>query len=412
MSKIRWVSMLGGIMISGILFAGCAEAPAEVLEELNALTTQDEVAENKSDFKDLVYIPVSALKEENAEYREEQIGNLIFSGSVTTPDTEVLYELRLEPYAGFYENRESVVPRLLTWYDLPSENWEDAVVFHINRDENIFIGDEALAGFVPFLEIQTGDITLQIGAEGVLVMVNGDFDTEEHFWYELKTPNDYRIWNLVVGQIPEEVILNESVTLEELYQDFIEITDLYNELGAGLNFKPSTAAYYDTESGCMASLEARQTYKGVFFDPTNVQNQKMEAQGGKTYLRTGIRAKYHCAQDRCLISLYNSYLPVEELETYEEVIGFETALRLLQERLGDNYTAHIEEADFFYQCYYYGEYGNIWDGYEKEVITAYAHPCWRFVESIGDETPLTRTVYYVDAISGEVMCFYECCQLY
>ncbi|MGN1160521.1 MAG: hypothetical protein ACI4SE_10010 [Lachnospiraceae bacterium] len=438
--KIRVI----GFIVGFCFLSGCAEAPQEVLDEMHERENRAEIRENdgstdtldesgeevqsadtREDTGEVVFIKVSDLAGSVSEHMEESRDNLVFDGTVTVPAVDRLYDLELEPCTSFYYNRETLIPELLAWFQLPCDNWQNEIETHVDADCGIYEGLREDASYdlyenQAFISVLSSHRRIDINRGGSLVLTNElEVNMErlgtDHVWPWSEVPQQYEVWHLWNHEMPEtEVVLGEeSVSLQELCLDFEQAVELYNSMDEELGLRLYNAVYYEMENrGSCVLMQALQSYKGVCFDPTEVPGNIVDG-SGRSYLGGRLKGLYHVSGDRCFIALHRSYVPVKELAVYDEVISFESALNLLQDRLGDHYMAVLEEADLFYLRYYYGENGNSWIYYEEEPITVYAHPYWRFVERMeGKDTAMSRTVFYVDAISGEVKCFYENCILY
>lgn len=410
-----------------ILLAGCAKVPEEVLDEINDTENWQEVTEvlEQTD-EGIVYTKVSELSESVPEYMTTTIGNLSFDGTITVPDTDCLYDLRLVANTSFYDNRDTLIPDILAWYQIPYEDENIEIECWVDHGSETYIGlqGEETPDDIPgdFIQVLISDLHIGVHSDGTMVWVNRwgidrEYQGINHFWHENVEVEAYETWHLWNHEIPEiEIVFNEEhVSLQELYDDFSQVVELYNRQNDSLGFQIYSASYYQTEEqDVCVQLEAVQTYRGVCFDPVSHHDYSLVIDAsGRSLVSGRLKGMYHCRKDRCLFGLYDSsYIPVEELAVYDKVVSLDSALDLLAERLGDYYIADVEEASLFYLRYYYGTYGYAWGLWEEEPITAYAHPYWRFVERSDGNDSFKRTVYYVDAITGEVMCLYENCVLY
>ena len=418
------------------IITGCAKAPEEVLDKINGTEEQANDFNQADDLEQVddleqmddgvVYTKVSELSASVPEYMTTSIGNLSFDGTLTVPDTDCLYDLRLVPNTSFYENKETLIPDILAWYQRPYDDENIEIVYWIDNESSTYIGfpnGENPEDYpFDFIDLVASNLYIGINNCGTIVLLDHWGEGREylginHFWQESVMVEAYETWHLWNHEIPDIEIAfdEETVSLQELADDFSQIVELYNSQNESIDLQICTASYYlSEEQEVCVQMEAVQTYKGVCFDPVEHSDYNLVIdESGRSLVAGRLRGLYHCREDRCMFGLnQNSYIPIEELAAYDEVVSFESALELLAGRLGDHYTADIDEAALFYLRYYYGTHGFSWHYREPEPITAYAHPYWRFVERSDGNDSFNRTVYYVDAITGEVMCLYENCALY
>lgn len=81
---------------------------------------------------------------------------------------------------------------------------------------------------------------------------------------------------------------------------------------------------------------------------------------------------------------------------------------MLENSLPKDKITVIESAELVYQIYYEGEGGQTWELAYENPPEFFAVPVWKFVEK-ERENEVEATVYYIDAVSGEVNSFYKSC---
>lgn len=409
MNKIIYVVLC--MVLSAFILSGCAETPDEVKQEIEEIKKARE--EQRELQKNLTYVIPSELKKDGQDDFSMDHGVLCFDGSVNIPDCKNVYLLEMKVNDEFIENIDKNMQLSLEHVGVEEKDWKKYITNEngINGKADTTTNKSYNGGKYCFIEMN--DFYISVDQAGYF-SINRKIENEEHPYF-LKNGKIIDTYFMLSGK---ETFFNnvielddEKVTLGKLNDMFEKEVDLMNRCSPNLNLiahDVRICEYRDTQIK-MAVFRALSSYKGVCFDSNYIADQEAKITGGKSFVGFEMNQQIHSDGDTCATAVREtSYLVSKEIKEIDKVIDFESALNMIEYTVPKDKITIIESAEFMYQIYYEGEEGQRWENIREKPPVFYAYPVWKFVEK-GRSDEYSATVYYVDAVSGEVHSFYKSC---
>lgn len=402
------------IFVFTLTLGGCAEAPAEVKKEMLEIDRARE--EQEALRQTITYVSPSELSKDAQEDFSVECGVFRFAGNVVIPECENVYLLELKVNNDILINIEKTVPIIMQYLGIEEMNWKTYITDErgLSESKKNEGGKEATYGPSGFCDLEINDTVISVHQSGWMSIYRVPKD-ENHPHYLRGDPqilNTFFINNNLDTFLAREVELNgETVKLDELYDIFESAVNLMNTCSPGLNVVLHDAMVVEDREtkNQMIVLRALNNYQGVSMDSNYIYPQESRLTGGKSFVGFEMSQQIHFVGDTCKFALREtSHVVTEEKKEYDKVIDFNSALHLIEEAVPQDKITTIESAEFMYQIFYEGEGGQVWQYVYENPPIFYATPVWKFVEK---ERPDERsvTVYYVNAVTGEVYSFYQAC---
>ncbi len=409
----------GNIVVFFFIFAvsfvlsGCVEAPDEVKEEMKKINEAKK--EQKEINKEIRFIEASELRNEAQEGLLMDYGVLRFQGDVVVPECENVYLLEMKVNDEIYKNLDENVLRIMEYIGIEENDWEKYITEEKGINESL--GYNSATGKVyddeGYCRVEIGENYISINRSGRISIDQGIKDKGHPYFLNAgKIIENYYFINNRGKYLGKEIDLNgKKVTLQELEDSFEKGVKLINKCSPNLNLILHDVRVVEIEEtkNIMLVIRALGSYRGVCFDSNYIFPQDSESMGGKSFVGFEMNQQIHEVEDVCKTSLREtSYIAKREMKEYNEVIDFESALHLIAKTAPKDKITTIESAEFVYQIYYEGEEGQAWNYSCQVPPVFFATPVWKFVEK-DRSSEMKATVYYVDAVSGEIYSFYKSC---
>lgn len=403
------IVILLSIVTFTMILSGCAEAPDGVKKEIEEIKKAKE--EKKRLEESLVFIEPSQLEKEAKENFSLDHGVFKFEGSVVAPKCENVYFLELKMNDEIFGDLDKNMPLLMEIAGEEKGNWKNYITEEsysrkrINGEAKSYV-----EGAYCFTEMKNVGIAV-VGVGGISIYLLENREEHPHYW-EGEIRKTYFLVNHKEKVVDEEIDLNgEKTALKTLNDVFEKNVSAINECSPNLNLiSHDVRISVNSETGnTIAVFRALSNYKGVCFDPNYITTQDSDLTGGRSFVGFGLEQHMHYKGDNlCMMIIEDSYLVSKEKKKIDKVIDFESALSIVEHTVPQDRITVIESAELLYQMYYEGEEGQTWESsYEKPPVF-YASPVWKFVEK-ERRCESEATVYYVDAVSGEILSFYQSC---
>lgn len=415
MLKIRKIVYVVFCAITlSFLISGCAEAPDEVKKEIAEIQQAKE--EQRELEKSLTFIHPFELQRDAQEHLSIDDGVFRFEGNVIVPECEDVYLLELGVNDEMFENLDKNMPLIMEYVGAKDKDWQNYITAENGVNGNAESAADTIKTFNDggycFLKVE--DTIVEINQSGML-NINRKSGDEKHPYFlnvDGNIAETYSFINNREKSLNEEIELNgEKVTLGEINETFEESIELINSCSPDLNLILHDARIIEDNATneTMVVFRALNSYEGVCFDPNYIIPQDSEATGGKSFVGYEMNQQIHEVSDECNIALREtSYIVSGTKKKYNNVIDFDSALRIVEGTVPQDKITTIESAEFMYQIYYEGEEGQAWNYVYEKPPTFFATPVWKFVEQ-DRPSEMKATVYYVDAITGKIYSFYKAC---
>lgn len=414
--KITFISYF---FLLSCFILGCAQTPDEVKEDIAKINASKK--EIKEYNESIIYKNVSQLKTDAKEDYSKDMGVLTFRGDVIIPDCKNVYLLEMKLNDEIYNNLESNMPLFLNFAGMESNNWENYIIAEkgisdkllINNVLNNNIEDKTYSNR-GYCFVEYSDLHISVNHSG-WISINNYLNSDKHPYFlkiDGKIVDTYYFINDKEKKLNKEIELNnEKITLREIDDSFEKAVSLINACSSGLNLILHDARVVEEkETGTrMVVFRALNNYEGVYFDSNYITPQNSQITEGKSFVGYEMNQQIHTVGDKCNVALReSSYIVSKEIKKYSKVIDFDYALHMVEKTIPQDKITTLESAEFLYQIFYEGEEGQGWQYVYENPPSFYAAPVWKFIEK-DRPNEMKATVYYVDAISGEVYSFYKAC---
>lgn len=398
------------ICLFSFIIVGCAQAPYEVKEEIKKIK---EARTDKRELKDdITYVKISDLGNESRAGYTADFGLLRFEGEVVVPECKNVYFLEMKVNDEIFHNLDHNMRLIMEFTGAEETDWEKYITEESGRDDEAAERNFCNSMGYCFLKTERADISIK---QSGWMSIDYHVKNEEHPYFLGLDGEIVNICFFTGAQsenLEKEINLNGvKVTMGELTEQFERSVSLFNQCSPGINLKLHDARIIkDRETQKeMLVLRALSSYEGLSFDSNYIAAQDSQLTQGKSFLGFEMNQQIHQADDACKTSLRErSYIVSRKIKEYSNVIDFDSALHIIEQTVPRDKLTTIEYAEFLYQIFYQGEEGEGWE-YNCEVFPDfYAAPVWKFVEKDRPDE-MKATVYYVDAVTGEVHSFYKAC---
>lgn len=408
MTMYRRYRYLLCVLMFTFILSGCAETPEEVKKEIAEIERAKE--EEKKLKEELVYVPVSELQKDGRKNFSMDHGTFRFDGSIVIPECEDVYLLEMKVNDGMFQNIDENMPLIMKHIGKEEVDWKQ----YIDRRNDGSGNTYSEKGYC-FVRIDDLEIDLDLPGWFSICKLKGKDEKFYHPYFlqgDAKMIDQYFLINDKETILDQEILLaGKKVTFRKLNDDFEKEMEFVNTLSPGLNLVPHDIRIYEDQEtkDTTVVFRAQSNYKGIFFDANYIEPQDSKMTDGKSFVGFEMNQQMHHEGDRCFIVLREgSFIVSKEQKKLDKVIDFESALSLVEHTVPNDKITTIESAELMYQIYYEGDKGQNWELYYENPPAFYAAPVWRFVEKDRPHE-VGLTVYYVDAVSGKVYSFYECC---
>lgn len=400
-------------LLSFLLF-GCAETPDEVKEDIARINALKKEMQEYNE--SITYKSVSQLKTDAKEDFSKDMGVLTFQGDVIIPDCKNVYLLEMKVNDEIFKNLETNMPLLMDFAGVESHNWENYIIAEEDSSDKLLINNIEDKSYSNrgYCFVENNNLHISVNHAG-WININQKLNSDKHPYYlkfDGKTVDTFYFINDKEKMLAKEIELNnEKVTLRELDDSFEQAVCLINDCSAGLNLVLHDARIVEEkETGTrMVVFRALNNYEGVYFDSNYITPQNSQITKGKSFVGYEMNQQIHSVGDMCKVALReSSYIVSKEIKKYSKVIDFNYALHMIEKTIPQDKITTLESAEFLYQIFYKGEEGQSWEYAYENPPSFYATPVWKFIEK-DRPSEMEVTVYYVDAISGEVYSFYKAC---
>lgn len=409
--KIIRKAFLCFLFLLSFLISGCAEAPDEVKSDIAEINNAKKETQEKEDT--ILFTSLSEAGKDAKKGYKEEMGLLHFYGDILIPECKEAYLLEMEVNSKILENLDSNMNTIMNYFGM-KDNWRDCVIEESLMSDKIIGNGNRTYANEGYCFVKMKDMTVSIKQTGWF-SIEKNVDKENHPYFlkiDGSIVNSYYFVNNKEDNLNKKIELNnKNITLKELDDYFEQSVNLVNTCVPELNLVLHDARIVQSKADGkqMVVFRALSNYKNIFFDSNYIFPQNSKTTNGKSFVGYEMNQQMHEIGDSCKIAVReSSYLVKREIKKYSEIIDFDSALKLLANSLPQDKTTTIESAELVYQIFYEGKEGQAWEYAYENPPTFYAAPVWKFVEK---DRPgeMEATVYYVDAVSGEIYSFYKAC---
>lgn len=408
----RMVYFFPYLLLFTAISSACAETPPEVKKEI------EEIKEAKKERRELqrtlTYVHVSELQKDAQEMFSMDHGVFRFEGSVVVPECDNVYLLEMKANDEIFINIDRNVPFIMEHIGAGEDNWKEYITDESGTGKTKESDTACSYDEKGYCFIEMNEIYISIKHSGG-ICIGREIQEEKHPNFLAVDGDILQTCYFVNNResaLNREIDLNGGkATLFELNNTFEKEMELINDCSPNLNLILHDARIIEDKETkeTMVVFRALGSHKGVCFDSNYITPQDSEAMGGRSFVGFEMNQQIHKKEDNCETAVREtSYIVSEEKKKIDKVIDFGSALSLIEHTAPQDKLTTIESAEFMYQIYYEGEEGQGWNYICEQPPVFYAAPIWKFVEK-DRPNEMKATVYYVDAVSGEVYSFYRAC---
>ncbi len=410
----KW-KKIGMLLVSAMLFTGCVDTPDDVKSDMAKRETEEE--RESIDSKEIELVPISEVVKNAPKTWEGGSGNARFSGFVKVPEVGQLHKWKVGIADNAYRNPEEARKQFLKYCDnleIKNSNNESiegifTKIIEYEDDEETGSDDGATDGIAFY---NTGEFAmimltrywsdLEKSAEWYASPMALEYEKNYYFdWDGSCMEGEDDVYSLYNG---EKVSIKESMNmLQEIAESYCAIEPEQTLLPDRVSiFKNEEQDCYMIESHMNLAFENVPLDSGVFVE------QDIKRNGNICRLGTDL-AQLNYGQDEGYpysTMMLAGYKAEEPLETYDKIIDFEQAWKLLYAQMADEKEVVIDRADLVYSVYYEptGDTAELWWNDMEEVPELFAVPVWRFTSY---QNGGASYVYHVDALTGQVSANYR-----
>lgn len=416
-------------LITFVLLTGCVATPDNVkndIEEREKIKSEKAITD-KTESKDttdtdetqksLTLLSVSDIVKNTPKTWSSQQGNLTFEGNVQVPEVETLHKYKIAISAKGYENPEKVKEAVKKYFD------------NLEGREEIVLDSPGTPSFSDDIEYYDVEDVEEGGkTDAFMVDERGRFGIgmRTDYW---KDPAEAEKWQLLpvnanlpyhknyyfdskgqcIGDAEDQFTLYDGrqISIQQAMDTLMTVMSDYQSVADDIHLLPDRVSVFEnTEQNCqILSSHAVLTYDGVKVDDTHLFSQSIRDFNGICRLYTRAeQIDFGFGKYPNWTQFYGAYLPDETLETYNKILSFEDAWKILEEKSAKNINVNIDRADLMYSIWYKPEKDTDeeWFMQMSEPPEMYASPVWRFLSY---QNGMKSLVYYVDAVTGEVSAY-------